>query len=582
MWKNLKTILPSKSLNNNSYDFSPDEFNEYFSTIGNKLESNFDSDVIMPTLNINCPDSFNFSNISISFITNELFCLKNKTSIDVLGLNGTVLSMASHIIAPSLAVLFNKSLTLGYVPDDWKLARVTPLYKGNGSRNVLGNYRPISVISHVPKILEKYVNCMLNTYLCEHSLLYNDQFAYVKSQSTVNALHTLVDTTLYNINNSLLTGIVQHHLKKGFDTINHKILLYKLQKYGISSNCLNWFKSYLNNRKQIVKCNDKLSQPCLLSIGVPQGTILGPTLFILYFNDFSNYIDPTLCIRYAYDTSLVAWGANINEVQSKLQLGTDKALEWLHKNRLLVNNDKSTCIILGTRQRISNLILNIHISGTSLTLCNETKLLGIILDSCLSWDKHIDYICKKVSPKIGILYRLSQFLSINVLKIVYNTIIQPDFDYCISVWGNCSLIYLNKLQVLQNRAARIILKEFDWNVRTNVLLTRLGWMSMKTRRDYFAGIILFKTLHGHGLNYLSNQIIYTNEQHNYNTRAASNNVLVLPKPNCELYKTSMQYYGLELWNSLPNSVKSSQSVYEFKRLYKQYLMDNNNNNASHL
>ena len=157
-------------------------------------------------------------------------------------------------------ILFNKSLTLGYVQDDWKLARVTPLYKGNGCRNVLGNYRPISVISHVPKILQKYVNCMLNTYLYEHSLLYNDQFAYVKSQSTVNALHTLVDTTLYNINNSMLTGIVQLDLKKGFDTINHKILLYKLQKYGMSSNCLNWFESYLNNRKQIVKCNDKLSQ----------------------------------------------------------------------------------------------------------------------------------------------------------------------------------------------------------------------------------------------------------------------------------------------------------------------------------
>ena len=173
---------------------------------------------------------------------------------------------------------------------------------------------------------------MLNTYLYEHSLLYNDQFAYDKSQSTVNALHTLVDTTLYNINNSMLTGILQFDLKKGFDTINHKILLYKLQKYGMSSNCLNWSESYLNNRKQIVKCN-KLSQPCLLSIGVPQATILGSTctLFILYFNDFSNYIDQALCIRYADDTSLVAWGANIIEVQSRLQVGTDKALAWLKK-----------------------------------------------------------------------------------------------------------------------------------------------------------------------------------------------------------------------------------------------------------
>ena len=116
-------------------------------------------------------------------------------------------------------------------------------------------------------------------------------------------------------------------------SVNHKILLYKLQKYGINSNCLSWFQSYLNNRKQTVKCNNKLSVPCNLTIGVPQGTILGPTLFILYINDFSTFVDPVICLCYADDTSLVGWGKNIIEIREKLQTGTDKALQWLHNNR---------------------------------------------------------------------------------------------------------------------------------------------------------------------------------------------------------------------------------------------------------
>ena len=461
----------------------------------------------MPFLDVTCLESFHFGIIPTSFIITELLQLKDNPSPDILDLDGVALSNAAHIIAPSLQIIFNKSLELGHVPDDWKLAHVTPLYKGTGFKDDRSNYRPISVISHIPKIIEKFVSFMLNKYLFENSLLKNDQFAYVKYQSTVNALHTVVDIALNNINNSMLTGIVQLDLRKGFDTINHKILLYKLQKYGINSNCLSWFQSYLNHRKQIVKCNNKLPVPCNLTIGVPQGTILGPTLFILYINDFSTFVDPVICLRYADDTSLVACGKNIIEIQEKLQTGTDKALQWLHNNRLLVNSNKSSCLLLGSRQRLNNLSLNISISGVGLNMCTETKLLRIIIDNSLSWEKQIEHVCSKVSPKIGILYRLSKFLSQNILNIIYNTIIQPDFDYCVTVWGNCSSVHFNKLQKLQNRAARIICKEFDWNIRSE------------------------------DLHYVSEDLTYTHQYHSYNTRAASNNILILNKPNCEIFKT---------------------------------------------
>ena len=203
---------------------------------------------------------------------------------------------------------------------------------------------------------------MLNKHLSENSLLLKDQFVYIKSQSTINALHTVVDTALSNINSGLLTGIVQLDLRKGFDTLNHKILLYKLEKYGIHDNCLAWFKSYLHNRSQLVCSNGISSSLSHLSIGVPQG-ILGPTLFVVYVNDFSYNISSITTIRYADDTSLIAWGKDITEVQCKLQSGTNKAVDWLMANRLLVINEKSTCMLIGTRQRLSDISLNICISG---------------------------------------------------------------------------------------------------------------------------------------------------------------------------------------------------------------------------
>ena len=171
-------------------------------------------------------------------------------------------------------------------------------------------------------------------------------------------------------------------------------------------------------------------------------------------NDFSKNIYPVLSVRYADDTSLMAWSADIYELQTKLQIGTNKAMEWLRNNRLLVNNEKSTCMLLGTRQRISNLSLNMHIGDNILNSSNEIKLLGMVLDNCLSYDEQISYICKKVAPKLGILYRLSKFLSANILNIIYFTIVQPHFDYCISVWGNCPLIHLSNF-----RSCKIELQE---------------------------------------------------------------------------------------------------------------------------
>ena len=228
-------------------------------------------------------------------------------------------------------------------------------------------------------------------------------------------------------------------------------------------------------------------------------------------------------------------------------------------------------MLIGSRQRIKNLSLNIYIAGNTLEMCTHTKLLGIYIDNCLSWDRHIDFISSKLSPKLGILYRFSKFTPSYLLNIIYKTLIQPDIDYGISIWGNCASTYLNKVQSLQNRAARILCNEYDWNIRSSVLISRLSIMSVATRRDYFIGILMYKTINGIGIDYLLPEITYVNEYHNYNTRAASNNLIVQNKPHCELYRTSLYYKGIQLWNSLPDSIKSVDNLSQFKCKFKNYL-----------
>ena len=155
------------------------------------------------------------------------------------------------------------------------------------------------------------------------------------------------------------------------------------------------------------------------------------------------------------------------------------------------------------------------------------------------------------------------------------TLIQPDFGYCISLWGNCSSGNINKIQKLQNRAARIVSNEFNWNISSSELIEQLKWMNIKTRCDYLISLIMFKTVNGFGLNYLLNELTVTQDYHNYNTRASSNNLIVLPRPHCELFKTSMKYYACDLWNSLPGHIKSAENIQTFKSMYKRYINTQN-------
>ena len=332
MWKTLKSVLPSKQSQISDPSLTAANFNSYFSSIGNRLTENIPLCSI--TDNDKCSNQhFKFNVISVLFITKCLATLKYNSSLDVIDMDGRLLKLAAKLLALSITYIFNLSLQRGVIPDDLKLARINPIFKGKGDISNMSNYRPISVISYLGKILEKSVKHQLVQYLNRFGFITNYQMAYMKERSTQMVINFISNNVLNNINNGLYTCTCLIDLSKCFDCVHHEILLNKLNKYGINDRELAWFRSYLNNRKQVVSYNNISSSACNINIGVPQGTVLGPMLFLIYMNELPNILPKDHCIMYADDNTLFSSSKNFSEANTKLQNIVSKTVDWIDKNR---------------------------------------------------------------------------------------------------------------------------------------------------------------------------------------------------------------------------------------------------------
>ena len=222
----------------------------------------------------------------------------------MLGYDSCILKLSSEIIWSSLTILFNMSLSNGEIPNEWKKARASPVYKNKGSKQDPNNFRPISVIGHIPKLFEKLVDSQLREYLQSPSFITHSQSAFMKLHSTQTSLHNVIGYVLDNINENEINGIWMFDLAKCFDTIDHKLLLKQLSKYGLNGTELQWFTNYLNERTQVVTINGKMSNTKLIDKGVPQGSILGPLLFTIFVNDFPSCLSNAFCNIFAGDTMI--------------------------------------------------------------------------------------------------------------------------------------------------------------------------------------------------------------------------------------------------------------------------------------
>ena len=355
--RNTHSTAPSCILSNgvettNSQSIST-LFNTFFTGIGNtladairqRLPTNIFTNNQIPQFN----STFEFKEIKIKSVFKQLSNLKTNKSTGLDGISARLLKDAAAIIAPTLTDIFNQSLKSSVFPKIWKKGKVTPIYK-SGDRSNMSNYRPITVLPILSKILERLVHTQIYSYLSENKIL--SQSGFRPKLSTSTALAFFTDSILDNADNGLTTASVFLDLSKAFDTVGHNILLRKLKLIGLDNKSLNWFESYLSNRLQKTSISNTLSSPLPVSVGVPQGSILGPLLFIIYVNEMPNIVKHCKIILYADDTLLYCSSNSAKDIEQRINEDLLSISKWLDENLLTLNCAKSKFLLFGSNRHL--------------------------------------------------------------------------------------------------------------------------------------------------------------------------------------------------------------------------------------
>ena len=388
------------SLTDNSLDIA-NTFNCYFTGIGPQLASSIQDPEIhfSEYLSKSNSNSIYFYPTNETEICNIVNLFKSNKASGLDDFSPSIIKSVIGTISKPLCHIYNMSMNEGIFPDKLKIARVTPIYK-KGDKSEVSNYRPISVLSCFSKILEKIIYKRVITFLDKNDILSKNQFGFRNKYSTSMALvdicNKIVDTFEEN---SFMIGIFID-LSKAFDTINHSIMLSKLRHYGIRGIAYNWFSSYLSNRCQCTKYKSSVSSLKQISCGVPQGSLLGPLLFILYINDIENSSPLFSFLLYADDTNIIYRHKDLNELQRQANDNLKKVSVWFRANKLSVNPQKCNFMIFSNRSRFHDLTaLEINLNSVRLPMVEYTKFLGVYVDSKLSWKYHLREVEKKSVKK---------------------------------------------------------------------------------------------------------------------------------------------------------------------------------------
>ena len=362
-------------------------------------------------------------------------------------------------------------------------------------------------------------------------------------------------------------------LSKAFDLVNHDILLQKLSLYGIQFSTLDWFKSYLNFRTQKTFISGKYSGPGNVLAGVPQGSVLGPLLFLIYINDLPLSLSHSIADIFADDTTLTTHSKSLDHVIFSLTRDLLHADQWCKLNQMSINSKKSKVLFITSKRNKKQIVesnINIPFQGNSIEATSSAKLLGITINDSLSWADHINNVIKKCNSYLYLLSRIKNFLSIETRKRFYNAYILPHFDFCCIIWGNCTSSLEDKLIKFQKRAARVIL-DSDYSTPSTALFSKLKWMTFHERVIYQKAIQMYKTLRGDAPDYLQNAFTFTTDIHSRLLRSSSTYQLYSPKPNTELFRHTFVFSGTSIWNSIPLYIKNSTSIQHFKTLYLRWV-----------
>ena len=567
-----QSFTHNETVINNPSDIA-ESFNEYFVQIGSKISSSLENhnDKDFHTY-MNKPISYTlfFKPATIEEVLSIGKSLKSGKSSGFDDINPTVVKHVLPSIAEPLLHICNSSLSTGIVPSKMKISKVTPVFKKDDP-GLFTNYRPISVLPCFSKILERIVFTRLYDFLLKHKLLHDSQYGFRQNFSTDMAIIELQDRIIRELNNGKEVLAVFMDLSKAFDALSHKILLQKLPYYGVRGVCHNWFVSYLSNRQQFTVYDSLNSSFRTINTGVPQGSILGPLLFLIYINDIVNSCQEPNFILYADDTSLLASHNNLNTLIESTNKNLAQVSQWFKCNKLSLNVSKTQCMFfkrVGVQYNLDNSTLKID--ATPLKFYDTVQFLGVVLNSNLSWNDHISSVCVKVSRFIGILNRLKYEIPCNILFTLYNAYILPYLSYCNSIWGNTYSCHLERLFLLQKKAIRICTKS-DYRAHTSELFQSLHTLKLQDINKLQIASLM-QRYHAKTLSpYLMNMFTVNSNIHSYNTR--SSNRFHRWNYSNNKSKYSLRHTGPALWNDLDLQNFNIQFNNTFKRKYKNVIIN---------
>lgn len=545
MWK----LLPKNKLKSNMKTtvLTSDRFNNFFSNIAESISSSLPQptcDPISLMNSINTPTLFHFQTVSPIEVRDALESLRNSKAKDAYELNVAHLKIVKNILISPLTKLFNQCIQEHVFPDCLKFANVIPLYK-KGDIDDPTNYRPISLLPVLSKIFEKLLLKQLVTYLHVNNILSSKQFGFSKGLSTTDAIIALVNNVIESFENKETYAAAFLDLSKAFDCISHEILLRKLYLLNFHPTSIKLIMSYLSNRTQQVFFNGKTSDAASIVRGVPQGSILGPILFLIYINDFPEYLSNIHVNLYADDTTIGNSDTSVEAATRNLSISLSQAEDWYIANRLSLNQNKTIKLLFGCRESDGHG----HFS-------NDTNYLEVHIDSGLTWGKHGDFLAAKISRNIFLLRRLANNLSPHNLRIIYFALVNSHLEYAILVWGHSSS--LQRLFKLQRRSARII-AGLGYRDPCRQAFTQINILTLPS-------LYIFKCLKY----LLENPEKYPklSSYHSYTTRTEN-----LSHLNLRLTKSrdATHYYCIKFYNVLPHRIKLLQGK-TFLRKFKVYLI----------
>ena len=487
--KSSDSSLPDEIVINNERYTSSEKvatkLNEYFSSISdifgidNRDSTDPDLTHLTNFVNGKVPNGvyFQIPNITQEQVSASIVALDSRKAIGLDGIGPRIIKSAANILSLSIAALINKSIATGKFPDKLKLAKVFPIHK-SGSKSDPCNYRPISILPTISKIFEKHVNKHLMAYMNKYNIIHESQSGFRRKHSCQTALVKLIDQWMAGIDKGDTIGSMFIDFRKAFDLVDHKILIQKLAAYRLSRSSLIWFISYLESRQQTIQYDKGMTTFSNILSGVPQGSILGPTLFLLFVNDLPLFLKHCYCVLFADDTTIHYSSSDKNTINEEISTDLLQIVYWSQRNKLPINFDKTTYMLIRARKRINDTDnLELNVGETNIKQVSKQKLLEIVIDKSLSWSQQIDNLCSILSSKISLLKHISAYVPQNVQKIYYQAYILPILDYGSNTWGSTSCANIERLSKLQKRAARIILKA-DIMTPSYYMFEQLSWLSI--------------------------------------------------------------------------------------------------------